>query len=349
MIGSPYPEGSVLILMRSDAVPKQINAVMERVRERGFEPVELPGADRTAIGVLGSNPAAAIRDLILNLPGVQDAIPVSKPFKLVGREWHPAQTEVEVAPGVTFGGNRFLVIAGPCAVESEDQLRATAHAVKAAGAHLLRGGAFKPRTSPYSFRGMAAEGLRLLEETRAETGLPIVTEVLNVQDVETVAASADMLQVGARNMQNYGLLEEVGRIRRPILLKRGMSATVEEWLLSAEYILNQGNPNVVLCERGIRTFETYTRNTLDLSAIPTVQELSHLPVIADPSHGTGRWNLITPMATAALAAGAHGLMVEVHHDPAQAQSDGAQSLRPDRFEDLMDRLRAAAPAFGRTI
>jgi 3-deoxy-7-phosphoheptulonate synthase len=339
----------VLILMRSDAAPEQISAVMERVRERGFEPVELPGADRTAIGVLGTNPAVVIRDLILNLPGVQDAIPVSKPFKLVGREWHPAQTEVEIAPGITFGSSRFLVIAGPCAVESEEQLRATARAVKAAGAHLLRGGAFKPRTSPYSFRGMAAEGLRLLEETRAETGLPIVTEVLNVQDVETVAASADMLQVGARNMQNYGLLEEVGRTRRPVLLKRGMSATVEEWLLSAEYILNQGNPNVVLCERGIRTFETYTRNTLDLSAIPAVQELSHLPVIADPSHGTGRWNLITPMATAALAAGAHGLMVEVHTDPAHAPSDGAQSLRPDRFEDLMGRLRVAAPAFGRTI
>jgi 3-deoxy-7-phosphoheptulonate synthase len=339
----------VLILMRADASPGQIELVVERIRERGFEPLPLPGADRVAIGVLGSNPAASLRDLILSLPGVQDAVPVSKPFKLVGREWRPEPTLVEVRPGLAFGGDRFLVIAGPCAVESEEQILATARAVKKAGAHLLRGGAYKPRTSPYAFRGMAGEGLRLLEEARRQTGLPVVTEVLNLPDVEAVAASADVLQIGARNMQNYGLLEEVGRTHKPVLLKRGMSATIEEWLLSAEYILNQGNPNVILCERGIRTFETYTRNTLDLSAIPAVQELSHLPVIADPSHGAGRWSLIPPLAAAALAAGAHGLMVEVHPDPAQAQSDGAQSLRPERFEAMMATLRRAAPAFGRLL
>ncbi|MGH7698374.1 MAG: 3-deoxy-7-phosphoheptulonate synthase, partial [Candidatus Dormibacteria bacterium] len=355
----PYPGGTpggaqnMLILMRSDASPEHVRAVMERVRARGFEPVELPGADRVAIGVLGTSPAAVLRDLILSLPGVQDAVPVSKPFKLVGREWKPTSSQVVVAPdlggGVTFGLDAFLVIAGPCAVESELQIMETAAVVRSAGGHLLRGGAYKPRTSPYTFRGMAEEGLRLLRQAREETGLPIVTEVLNVQDVETVAAYADMLQVGARNMQNYSLLEEVGRTGRPILLKRGMSATVEEWLLSAEYIVNQGNPNVVLCERGIRTFETYTRNTLDLSAIPAVKELSHLPVIADPSHGTGRWTLIPAMAAATLAAGADGLMVEVHPDPAQAQSDGAQSLRPDRFTDMMGALRKVAPGFGRKL
>ena len=347
----------MLILMRSDASPDQVQAVVDRVREQGFDAVELPGADRVAIGVLGSNPAAAIRDLVVNLPGVQDAVPVSKPFKLVGREWKPASSLVTVAPDLaspgeaplTFGGDRFLIVAGPCAVESQEQIMESARAVKAGGGHLLRGGAYKPRTSPYSFRGMAEEGLRLLADARRETGLPIVTEVLNVQDVEVVAGHADVLQVGARNMQNFALLEEVGRCGRPVLLKRGMSATIEEWLLSAEYILNQGNNDVILCERGIRTFETYTRNTLDLSAIPAVKELSHLPVIADPSHGTGRWSLIPPMAAAALAAGADGLQVEVHPDPARAQSDGAQSLRPDRFADMVDLLRRAAPAFGRRL
>ncbi|MGH7776094.1 MAG: 3-deoxy-7-phosphoheptulonate synthase [Candidatus Dormibacterales bacterium] len=342
--------------MRHDASGDQIRAVVDRVRQHGFEAVELPGADRVAIGVLGSNPAAAIRDAVVNLPGVQDAVPVSKPFKLVGREWKPEPSVVWVGPrkssdpaALAFGGPRFLVIAGPCAVESEEQILAAARAVKAGGGHLLRGGAYKPRTSPYSFRGMGEEALRLLSEARQETGLPVVTEVLNVQDVETVARHADVLQVGARNMQNFPLLEEVGRCGKPVLLKRGMSATIEEWLLSAEYVLNQGNHDVILCERGIRTFETYTRNTLDLSAIPAVKELSHLPVIADPSHGTGRWSLISPMAAAALAAGADGLLVEVHPDPARARSDGAQSLRPERFAEMVRLLDRAAPAFGRCL
>jgi 3-deoxy-7-phosphoheptulonate synthase len=339
----------VLILMDRNASPSEIERVMDAVRSRGFRPVELPGTDRVAIGVLGSTPAVAIRDLILSLPGVQDAVPVSKPFKLVGREWHPTSTRVRVAPGVIFGDGSFVVIAGPCAVESEEQILAAARAVRDAGGRLLRGGAYKPRTSPYTFRGMAEEGLRLLAEARAETGLPIVTEVLNVHDVEAVARTADVLQVGARNMQNFGLLEEIGRAGRPVLLKRGMSATIEEWLLSAEYVLNQGNDQVILCERGIRTFETYTRNTFDLSAIPAVKELSHLPVVADPSHGTGRWSLVHPMAAASLAAGADGLMVEVHPDPAQAASDGAQSLRPTTFAAMMETLRRAAVAFDRTL
>ena len=339
----------MLIVMRADASPEQITTVIARVKDRGFEPVELPGTDRVAIGVLGSNPAAVLRDLILSLPGVQDAVPVSKPFKLVGREWQPRNTVVAVGPGVKFGDSQFGVIAGPCAVESETQIVTTARALKQAGAHVLRGGAYKPRTSPYSFRGLALEGLKLLRTAGDEVGLPVVTEVLNVQDVEVVQRHADMLQVGARNMQNFGLLEEVGRANKPVLLKRGMSATIEEWLLSAEYILAQGNRNVVLCERGIRSFETYTRNTLDLSAVPAVQELSHLPVLVDPSHGTGRWSLIAPMAAAALAAGASGIMVEVHPDPAEAVSDGAQSLRLERFLGMMEMLQRAAPAFDRVL
>jgi 3-deoxy-7-phosphoheptulonate synthase len=339
----------MLILMRADAGKEQIATVVEKVRERGFEAVELPGTDRVAVGVLGANPAAVLRDVVLSLPGVHDAVPVSKPFKLVGREWRPQQTEVRLGANVCFGGAQFVVIAGPCAVESEDQIMTAARALKAAGAHALRGGAYKPRTSPYSFRGMADQGLLLLAQAGRETGLPIITEVLNVQDVAQVAEHADMLQVGARNMQNHGLLEEVGRAGKPVLLKRGMSATIEEWLLSAEYILNQGNGDVVLCERGIRTFETYTRNTYDVSAIPAIKELSHLPVVGDPSHGTGRWSLVAAMSSATLAAGADGLMVEVHPDPASAASDGAQSLRVDRFESLMRDLARAAPAFGRSV
>lgn len=335
--------------MDHEATPAQIEAVMARVKERGFEAVRLPGSDRTAIGVLGSSPAAVMRDLIMAMPGVLDAVPVSKPFKLVAREWKHESTVVEVGPIRIGDGRSFVVAAGPCAVESEEQIMATAEIVKKAGGHLLRGGAYKPRTSPYAFRGMAEAGLRLLAEAGRRHALPVVTEVMNLTDVEAVAEHADMLQVGARNMQNFGLLEAVGRTRKPVLLKRGMSATLEEWLLSAEYVLNQGNPNVVLCERGIRTFETYTRNTLDLSAVPAVKELSHLPIMVDPSHGTGRWSLIPAMAMAGLAAGADALMVEVHPNPGEAFSDGAQSLRPDRFGALMDDLRRGAEVFGRSL
>ncbi|MHB8572223.1 MAG: 3-deoxy-7-phosphoheptulonate synthase [Candidatus Dormibacteria bacterium] len=331
----------MLVLMRQDATQEQVDAVMRKITDRGFRPVPIPGTDRTAIGILGSNPLS-VRDLVLSLPGVADAHPVSKPFKLVSREFHPEPTQVVFrdCPGQpVIGAADFFVIAGPCAVESPEQTMETARLVKAAGAHALRGGAFKPRSSPYSFRGLGEEGLRALAAARTETGLPVVTEVLNAQDVDLVARYADLLQIGARNMQNYGLLEEAGRTMKPVLLKRGMSATIEEWLLSAEYIANQGNEQIVLCERGIRTFETYTRNTLDLAAVLCVRELSHLPVIVDPSHGTGRWNMIAPMARAALAVGADGLMVEVHPNPAEAASDGAQSLNPERFATMMDGLR----------
>jgi 3-deoxy-7-phosphoheptulonate synthase len=337
----------MLILMSAHATAADIDAVCAAVEERGFRPVKLPGEDRVAIGVLGSNPIS-LRDTIVNFPGVADAVPVSKPFKLVGREFQPEPTVVDVS-GVKIGDSLFAVMGGPCSVESEGQLMEVAEAVAEAGGHMLRGGAFKPRTSPYSFRGLGEEGLRLLAQARDRFGLPVVTEVMNIEDVELVSQYADMLQIGARNMQNYGLLEAVGASRRPILLKRGMSSTIEEWLLAAEYILAQGNRNVVLCERGIRTFETYTRFTIDLSAVPLVRELTHLPVIVDPSQGTGKWSLVPPMATAALAAGADGIIVEVHPHPDHALSDGAQSLTPKNFARMMDRLRLVAAPLQRTI
>jgi len=336
----------MLILMKASATDQEIDEVCRSIEEHGFKPVKLPGADRVAIGVLGSNPIS-LRDQVISLQGVADAVPVSRPFKLVGREFHPDSTVVKVG-SVEFGGDLFGVMAGPCSVESEEQLMEAAEAVAKAGGHVLRGGAFKPRTSPYSFRGLGEAGLQILARARERFGLPVVTEVMNIEDVALVSEYADMLQIGARNMQNYGLLEAAGRTMRPILLKRGLSSTVEEWLLSAEYILGQGNNNVVLCERGIRTFETYTRNTLDLSCVPLVRELSHLPIVVDPSHGTGKWSLVAPMAAAALASGAHGLMVEVHPHPDHALSDGAQSLTPANFAGMMEQLGRVAPALGRT-
>lgn len=333
--------------MNMQATPDQVANVLRHVRERGFEPIELPGIDRLAIGVLGSNPGA-IRDAICDLPGVVDAIPVSKPYKQVTREWHPEPTLVDVS-GIRFGDGSFAVIAGPCAVESREQVLATARDVAAAGASMFRGGAFKPRSSPYSFRGLGLDGLRHLAEARDETGLPVVTEVLTPADVEVVSEHADMLQVGTRNAQNFALLEAVGGARRPVLLKRGLSNTIEEWLLSAEYVVSHGNPNVVLCERGIRTFETATRNTLDLAAVPLVKTLSHLPVVVDPSHATGHRNLVPAMALAALAAGADGLLIEVHPDPESALSDGPQSLTFEMFSDLMARLRRLAESLDRRL
>jgi 3-deoxy-7-phosphoheptulonate synthase len=337
----------MLILMHAHATDEQVDAVCTEIEARGFRPVKLPGADRTAVGVLGSNPIS-LRDSIVNMPGVADAVPVSRPFKLVGREFHPESTVVSVGD-VRIGDSAFVVMGGPCSVESEEQLMETAQAVAEAGGHMLRGGAFKPRTSPYSFRGLGEAGLKLLAQARERFGLPVVTEVMNIEDVPMVSEYADMLQVGARNMQNYGLLEAAGRARRPILLKRGMSSTIEEWLLAAEYILSQGNPDVVLCERGIRTFETYTRFTTDLSAVPLVRELSHLPVIVDPSQGTGKWSLVPAMSAAALAAGAHGLIVEVHPHPDHALSDGAQSLTPAHFAEMMGVLRQVAPPLQRQV
>src|SRR5690606_15445805 len=282
------------------------------------------------------------------MDGVERCVRIVQPYKLASRQFRPEPTGVEVG-GRRIGGSELTVIAGPCAVESEEQIVTAARMVKEAGATMLRGGAFKPRTSPYSFQGLAEEGLRLLAVARAETGLPVVTEVMDTEDVELVAEYADMLQIGARNMQNFPLLKEAGRSGKPVLLKRGLSATIEEWLMAAEYIISAGNPNVVLCERGIRTFETATRNTLDLNAVPVVKELSHLPIIVDPSHGTGKWRYVTPMARAAVAAGADGLMVEVPPDPENAVSDGQQSLKPEKFRELMREVRAAARALGREL
>ena len=337
----------MLVLMNVQATPEQVANVIKHVRERGFEPIELPGADRLAIGVLGSNPGS-IRDAICDLPGVVDAIPVSKPYKQVTREWHPEPTVVDVS-GVRFGDGSFVVIAGPCAVESREQVLATARDVAEAGASMFRGGAFKPRSSPYSFRGLGLDGLRHLAEAREATGLPVVTEVLTPADVELVSEYADMLQVGTRNAQNFALLEAVGGARRPVLLKRGLSNTIEEWLLAAEYVVAHGNPNVVLCERGIRTFEAATRNTLDLSAVPGGQvavapagDRRSLPRHRPPPPGA-------PMARAAFAAGADGLMIEVHPDPENALSDGAQSLTPAAFAELMGSIRRLAVALDRQV
>ncbi|MBE0480644.1 MAG: 3-deoxy-7-phosphoheptulonate synthase, partial [Dehalococcoidia bacterium] len=282
------------------------------------------------------------------LPGVEEVIPISRPYKLSCREFQPECTVLNVGP-TTIGGDQLTIIAGPCAVETEEQLLHTARAVKAAGANMLRGGAFKPSTSPYQFRGLGRQGLEILAAARDETGLPFITEVLTPQDVELVARYADVLQIGARNMQNFILLDEVGKVRKPVMLKRGMSATIQEWLLSAEYILAQGNRQVILCERGIRTFETYTRNTMDVSAIPIIKKLSHLPIIGDPSHGTGKWYLVSPMALAAVAAGADGLMIEVHPNPDQALKDGAQSLTCENFLQLMASLGPVAASVGKKM
>ena len=329
--------GAMLIVMHHKAGTKQIEAVTRAVTALGFTAAPIPGSERTAIGVLG-NKGYVDDSTIRTLPGVQEVIHVSKPYKLVSRDFHPRPTIVRVG-GVEIGEGRCPVVAaGPCAVESEEQILKTARAVKKAGADLLRGGAFKPRTGPHTFQGLREEGLRLLAMAGRETGLPIVTEVMSPDTVGLVAEHADLLQVGARNMQNFDLLREVGRAKRPVLLKRGMSATLEEFLAAAEYILAEGNHQVILCERGIRTFETATRNTLDLAIVPLAKELSHLPIMVDPSHATGKRSLVAPMAKASLIAGAHGVLVEVHPEPEKALSDGPQSLTFQGFAHLMDEV-----------
>jgi 3-deoxy-7-phosphoheptulonate synthase len=327
----------VIIVMSRKAAPEHVQAVTDRVREIGLRPEVSVGEDRSVIGVIGGN-AYAYREAFAHLPGIQEIVQITKPFKLASREFQPRDTVVDVG-GVPVGGDQVVMMAGPCSVEDRAMLLETARFVADQGARILRGGAFKPRTSPYSFQGLGEAGLRLLAEAREETGLRVVSEVVAPGDVELVASYVDMLQVGTRNMQNYALLQEVGRSGRPVLLKRGMSSTVEEWLLAAEYILSQGNRGVVLCERGIRTFENSTRFTLDLNSVPLVRELSHLPVVVDPSQGTGRWSLVRPMSLAAVAAGAQGLIVEVHPRPDQALSDGAQSLDFEAFTRLMRELR----------
>lgn len=338
----------MIIIMRSGATQQDINTILERLKESNLSGRIIVGEERSIIGVVGAALPPTLGEELERYNGVQSTARISRPYKQAAREFHPHDTVVDVA-GIPVGGAQAVVIAGPCAVESEAQILQTARAVRNAGANMLRGGAFKPRSSPYTFRGLGEQGLKLLALAREETGLAIVTEVMTPTDVDLVAQYADVLQIGARNMQNYQLLEEVGRAGRPVLLKRGLSATFEEWLLSAEYIINQGNPNVILCERGIRTFETATRNTLDLNAVALAKRRTHLPIIVDPSHGTGKWYLVAPLALAGLAAGADGVIIEVHPDPDRATSDGAQSLTCENFAVLMPQLRAVAHALGRSV
>lgn len=337
----------MIVVMKADAGEAELQAVIARIEELGLRTHLSKGEHRTVVGVIGQKPDW-LAERLAAMDGVDRVVPILQPYKLASREFKPEPSQVRVGQ-VVIGGPDVVVIAGPCSVESPEQLLETARAVRQAGAVLLRGGAFKPRTSPYAFQGLAEEGLKLLAQAREETGLRVVTEVVSPGDVALVASYADMLQIGARNMQNFALLREVGRCRKPVLLKRGLSATIDEWLMAAEYIMSEGNHQVVLCERGIRTFETATRNTLDLSAVPVVKERSHLPILIDPSHGTGAWHLVPPMALAAIAAGADGLLVEVHPRPAEALSDGPQSLKPDRFAQMMEGVRAVARAVGRSV
>jgi len=337
----------MIIVLHRSASRNEADEILAQIEAKGLKPLYMPGTERTVIGALGDE--RRLGELHLeNHPAVERVDPILAPYKAVSREMHPEDTLVRIG-SLTIGGDSFAVIAGPCAVESYEQLKATAEAVRKAGAHGIRGGAFKPRTSPYSFQGLGLEGLKILARIREETGLPVITEVVEVADVEAVASYADAFQVGARNMQNFRLLTALGRARKPVILKRGMAATVKDVLMSAEYIMSEGNGEVILCERGIRTFENGTRNTLDLSAVCQFKERSHLPVVVDPSHGTGVRSYVAPMACAAVAAGADGILVEVHNDPRTALSDGAQSLYPDQFADLMQRLRLFLKAAGRTV
>lgn len=337
----------MIVVMKKGYKEEELKALLKRIESLGLSGHISQGVEQTVIGVVGKVPPD-LKDNLELLPGVESVIPISRPYKLSSREFKQDDTIVKIGE-INIGGGEVVVIAGPCAVESEKQVMDTARAVKAAGAHILRGGAFKPSTSPYTFRGIGEEGLKLLALARKEIGLPVVTEVMSTEDVELVDRYADIFQIGTRNMQNYMLLDEVGKARKPVLLKRGMSATIQEWLLSAEYVLSQGNRDVILCERGIRTFENYTRNTMDVSAIPIVKKISHLPIIADPSHGTGKWYLVTPLALASAAAGADGIMVEVHPNPDLALKDGAQSLTFENFQNLMSCLKPVVESVGRCL
>jgi len=337
----------MIIVLKPHATKQHADELMQRIAALGLRPLYMPGQERVVLGALGDE--RALESLHLDSdPLVESVKPILAPYKLVGREMHPHDTIVEVG-ATRVGGGRFTVIAGPCAVETREQMFATAQAVKQAGAHALRGGAYKPRTSPYSFQGLGRDGLEILRDVSRETGLPAVTEVVDAGDVELVEEFAAAFQAGARNMQNFRLLQALGRSRKPVILKRGMAAKVDDLLLAAEYILAEGNPNVILCERGITTFETATRNTLDLNAIPVIKQRSHLPILVDPSHGTGFRELVSPMAKAALACGADGILVEVHHDPPNALSDGRQSLFPEQFAAMMRELRTIADAIGKVM
>jgi 3-deoxy-7-phosphoheptulonate synthase len=339
----------MLVVMQAHATEEQVRAVCEKIEALGYRPHSIPGAQRTAIGITGNkgevNPGA-----LEEMSGVQEVIRVSKPYKLVSRDLKEENTVIRF-PGsdATIGGRELAVIAGPCGVESREQTFAVAERIAKQGVKFFRGGAYKPRTSPYAFQGLGLEGLKILAEVRDQFGMRIVTEAIDNESLDLVDEYADVIQIGARNMQNFSLLKRAGRSKKPVLLKRGMSATLEEFLMAAEYVMSEGNYNVVLCERGVRTFADHTRNTLDLSVVPAVQRLSHLPIVVDPSHGTGKRNKVTPMSRAAVAVGGDGLIVEVHHDPDRALSDGAQSIYPDQFDELMNQVRQIAPVVGRSV
>lgn len=337
----------MMIIMRTDATKGEIAAVVERVEMNGLRAHLSQGDERTVIGAIGDG-RVVIKEQFLYLPGVDRVIPISRPYKIASREFIP-ENSLFPLDGVNIGDNGIVLIAGPCSVENRTQLLETAHAVREAGAHALRGGAYKPRTSPYSFQGLGEAGLELLAEARQETGMPIVTEIMAPEDIPLLTRYTDVLQVGARNMQNYALLNAVGKSQHPVLLKRSMMATIEELLMAAEYVLSHGNRKIMLCERGIRTFETVTRNTTDINAIPALKSLTHLPILLDPSHSTGHWEYVAAVARAGIAAGADGLIVEVHVNPSEALSDGNQSLKPERFAELVSQIRAVAGAVGRSL
>lgn len=338
----------MIIVLKPKVTKKQFNHVLERIKALGLKAMVSKGTERTIIGVIGPEDALRVQPLEV-IPGVEKVMPVLKPYKLVSREFKPEASLVDLGGGVKIGGKELVIMAGPCSVENRQTLFESARAVHKAGAQVLRGGAFKPRTSPYAFQGLGEDGLKLLRDAAKETGMRVVTELMDSRDIQLVEQYADIIQIGARNMQNFELLKEVGQSRKPVVLKRGLSATINEFLLAAEYILSQGNFNVVLCERGIRSFETHTRFTLDLNAIPVIKKLSHLPIIVDPSHATGSWDLVAPMAKAAVAAGADGLMIEVHPNPELALSDGPQSLLPKNFAALVQELKKVAKAVGRSL
>lgn len=338
----------MIIVLTPDATPDDLDLIIARIEESGRQAHLSVGTERSIIGVIGSDDPA-LQDMFESMPQVESVHRVTKPYKLVSRDFHPNNTIVDVGYGVTIGGTELAVMAGPCSIENEEHILDTARAVKASGANILRGGAYKPRSSPYAFRGLGEIGLHHLAAAGKECGMPVITELMSVTDIESVCRYSDIVQIGARNMQNFILLDEVGKAGKPVMLKRALSGQIEEWLLAAEYIMAQGNPNVILCERGIRTFETAYRNTFDINAIPLAKELSHLPVIADPSHGTGKYQLVAPVAMAAVAAGADGLMIEVHPSPEHALSDGAQSLTYERFARMMRSVAGVATAVERTL
>ena len=338
----------MIIVMAPDATPEEIEKVEDTIRELGYTPHAIVGVERKVIGAVGDERGKDRLQSIETMDGVESVFPILKPYKLASREVKPSNSVIQ-ADGVASGGPAITIIAGPCSVESKEQICTTANLVKSSGANFLRGGAYKPRTSPYSFQGLEENGLKLLAAAKEVSGLPIVTEVMNPREIDLVAKYADVIQVGARNMQNFSLLKELGRVDKPILLKRGMMNTIKEFLMSAEYVLSEGNHQVILCERGIRTFETATRNTLDISCIPVLKKETHLPIIIDPSHATGHWDMVESMSRASIAAGADGLIIEVHPDPVKAFSDGPQSLKPEKFDRLMENLRPFAELMGRTL